>query len=144
MNNQTLLDVTAYIDENIYHSAIWDEADEKTRKKAVNNSIQILTTYLKSHFTAEADIPVNILANQIVWFMRVDDTFLRAEMGASYIQMSGVMVNIKDKDRTIAPYVLDALGISPDAVTGGITKRKVGRYAGRYVGTAESILRREQ
>lgn len=144
MNSQTLTDVTAYIDENIYHSAIWDEADATTRAKAINNCIALLTTLLKAYYKVEADIPVDILAHQTVWFMRIDDTFLRAEMGASYIQMAGVMVNIKDKDRSIAPYVMDTLGITPDALTGGITKRKVGRYSGRKIGTPDSLLRREQ
>lgn len=144
MNSQTLMDVSQYIDENIYHSAIWDEADDTNRKKAINNSIDLLIHGLKGIYKAESDIPVNILSNQVVWFMRIDDTFLRSEMGASYIQMSGVMVNIKDKDRSIAPYVLDALGITPDAITGGVTRRKVGSYSGRTIGTTGSLLRREQ
>lgn len=144
MNNQTLLDVTAYINENIYHSSVWDEADDLARSKAINNSIDLLIRGLRGIYSVETDIPVNILANQVIWFMRIDDTFLRAEMGASYIQMSGVMVNIKDKDRSIAPYVLDCLGITPDAITGGVTRRKVGSYSGRTIGTADSRLRREQ
>lgn len=144
MNNQTLLDVTAYINENIYHSAVWDESTDSARSKAVNNSVDILIHGLNGVYTKGEDIPINILANQVVWFMRIDDTFLRAEMGASYIQMSGVMVNIKDKDRSISPYVLDALGITPDPLTGGVSKRKVGRYVNRINGTPQSLLRREQ
>lgn len=144
MNNQTLLDVTAFIDENIYHSAVWDEATDTARRKAVNNSMDILIHGLNGVYINGEDIPINILANQVVWFMRIDDTFLRAEMGASYIQMSGVMVNIKDKDRSISPYVLDALGITPDPLTGGVSKRKVGRYVNRINGTPQSLLRREQ
>lgn len=137
----TLAEVTTYINENIYHSAVWDEADVTAQEKAYNNSCDILLTYLPTVYTSITAIPANILSQQVVWLMRIDDTFLRAEMGASYIQMSGVMVNIKDKDRTIAPYVLDALGISPDAVTGGITKRKVGSYSGRAIGTDISVFR---
>ena len=144
MNSQTLTDVTAYIEESVYHSAIWDEATAGVRSKAINNCIELLVTVLKDKFLVEADIPVNILSHQTVWFMRIDDTFLRAEMGASYIQMSGVMVNIKDKDRSIAPFVMDALDITPDALTGGVTRRKVGSYSGRYIGTPDSRLRREQ
>ena len=144
MNSLTMTSVSQYIDESVYHSSIWDEASESIRGKAINNCIAILTTVLKDKFPVEADIPVDILSHQTVWFMRIDDTFLRAEMGASYIQMSGVMVNIKDKDRSVAPYVMDVLGITPDALTGGVTKRKVGSYAGRYVGTPDSVMRREQ
>ncbi|GAB6153732.1 hypothetical protein JCM17380_24820 [Desulfosporosinus burensis] len=144
MLSQTLLDVSQYITDNIYHSTIWDESDDTQRGKAINNSIDLLILGLKGIYTSETDIPINILAHQTIWFMRIDDTFLRAEMGASYIQMSGVMVNIKDKDRSIAPYVMDALGITPDPLTGGVTKRKVGSYSGRKVGTPESLYRREQ
>lgn len=141
MNSQTFLNVTQFIDENIYHSAIWDEADDTARRKAVNNSIDLLLRTFSNFYTVETDIPTNILSNQVVWFMRIDDTFLRAEMGASYIQMSGVMVNIKDKDRSIAPYVLDCLGVTPDALTGGVTKRKIGSYSGRRKGTDTSVFR---
>lgn len=144
MNNLTLQDITDYIDENVYHSAIYDEATELLRTKAINNCISLLTIILKKYYPTEADIPVDILAQQTVYFMRIDDTFLRAEMGASYIQMSGVMVNIKDKDRSIAPYVMDSLGITPDALTGGVSRRKVGSYSDRVIGTPISLLRREQ
>lgn len=142
MADDTLTAVTDYIDDNIYHSSVWDEANSTARSKAINNSIDLLIRGLDGRYSAEEDIPINILANQVVWFMRIDDTFLRAEMGASYIQMSGVMVNLKDKDLSIAPYVLDCLGISPDPITGGVTKRKVGRYiTSPTVGTDISIFR---
>lgn len=142
MNSNTYLEVSQYIDESIYHSSIWDEAEVALRNKAVNNCVALLiNTIPNSLYTVEADIPIDILAHETVWFMRIDDTFLRAEMGASYIQMSGVMVNIKDRDRSIAPYVLTALGITPDSLTGGVTKRKVGRYTSRQKGTGQSIFR---
>lgn len=144
MDNQTFLDVTSYITENIYHSGVWDETTDEKRRKAVSNSIETLLTYLPKYFEDEAAIPVNVLAQQTIWLMRVDDTFLRAEMGVTYIQMAGVMLNISNKDRSIAPYVLDYLGITPDPITGGLSKRKVGRYINREIGTPDSIYRREQ
>jgi hypothetical protein len=141
MLDQTFANVTEYITDNVYHSSIWDEAEYDVKKKAVNNCIALLTVILKKYYTAEADIPIDVLAHQIVWFMRIDDTFLRAEMGVSYIQMSGVMVNIADKDRSIAPYVMDVLGITPDLITKGVTRRKVGSYTGRTIGTTTTIFR---
>lgn len=137
-------EITNYINDNIYHSSVWDEAEDTQRKKAINNSIAILLNILSDYYTADTDITTDVIAQQTVWFMRIDDTFLRAEMGISYIQMSGVMLTITDKDRSIAPYVLDKLNISPDAITKGFSRRKVGRYSGRIVGTPESILRKEQ
>lgn len=144
MDSQTFDNVTSYITENIYHSSVWDEADETNRQKAVSNSIETLLTYLPKYFTSEADIPINVLSQQTIWLMRIDDTFLRAEMGVTYIQMAGVMLNISDKDRSIAPYVLGYLGISPDPITGGLPKRKVAHYTHRHIGTSESLYRREQ
>jgi hypothetical protein len=142
MADTTISSLDTYIDANIYHSGVWDEATDAQRTKALNNCVNLLIALFPDRYTANADIPVDILANQVVWFMRIDDTFLRAEMGATYIQMSGVMVNIKDKDRSIAPYVLAKLGITPDPLTGGLSRRKVGSYSYRTVGTDLSIHRR--
>lgn len=142
ISQEKFLEIGTFIDENILHSSVWDEAEEKLRKKAVNNSALTLTRMLPRYFPNDEEISIDVLANQVVWILRVDDTFLRAEMGASYIQMSGVMVNIKDRDRSICPYVLDVLGITPDPITGGLSKRKVGRYSGKQNGSDYSIFRR--
>lgn len=128
ITEEKLLEVTGFIQDNILHSNVWDEANEITRKKAVNNAAHTLYTFLGKFDSKEA-IPTDILANQVVWILRIDDTFLRAEMGVSYIQVSGVMVNLLDKDRTISPYVLQVLGLSLDAMTGGLSRRKVGSYS---------------
>lgn len=142
ISQEKFLEIGTFIEENILHSSVWDEAEEKLRRKAVNNSALTLTRLLARYFPNPEEISVDVLANQVVWILRVDDTFLRAEMGASYIQMSGVMVNIKDRDRSICPYVLDVLGITPDPITGGLSKRKVGRYSGKQNGSDYSIFRR--
>ncbi len=121
-----VVEVSNYIDENIYHSKVWDNADSKARLKAVNNSERILKRVLKKYLGSE--VPIEYIAEQAVYLMRIDDTFLRAELGATNITLDGISVSIKDKDRTIAPAVLDSLGITPDAITRGISRRKVGRY----------------
>lgn len=124
-------EVNRYIDENIYHSKVWDNSNDKAKLKAVNNSERILKRVLKKYLGAE--VPIEYIAEQAVYLMRIDDTFLRAELGATSITLDGVSVSIKDKDRTIAPAVLDSLGITPDAITGGLSRRKVGKY-GTHVG----------
>lgn len=121
-----ITEVSNYIDENIYHSKVWDNADNKARVKAVNNSERILKRLLSEYLGTE--VPVEYLAEQAVYLMRIDDTFLRAELGATSITLDGISVSIKDRDRTIAPAVLDSLGITPDAITGGLSRRKVGSY----------------
>ena len=122
-----ITEISNYIDENIYHSKVWDTADNKARVKAVNNSERILKRVLRKYLADE--VPVEYLAEQAVYLMRIDDTFLRAELGATSITLDGISVSIKDKDRTISPAVLDSLGITPDAITGGISRRKVGSYS---------------
>lgn len=120
-------EISNYIDENIYHSKVWDTADSKARVKAVNNSERILKRVLRKYLADE--VPIEYIAEQAVYLMRIDDTFLRAELGATSITLDGISVSIKDKDRTIALAVLDSLGITPDAITGGISRRKVGSYS---------------
>lgn len=133
--------VESFIEEYVYHNSIYMNAVDSDRERAIKHSGHVLANRLSKYFKSEDEIPVDILAHQVVWLMQIDDTFIRADLGATYIQMSGVMVNIKDKDRSIAPYVLSALGITPDPLTGGLSQRKVGRYSGRIVGTDSSIYR---
>jgi hypothetical protein len=134
--------VADYIASNILHSSVWDEATPTQKTKAVNNAVSMLLTYLPDKFPTADSISTEFVAHQAVWMLRIDDTFLRAELGISYIQMSGVMVTIADKDRSINPYILSALKISVDS-KGGITKKKVARYTGtRDLGSPYSNLRR--
>lgn len=136
--------VNLYVANNLLHSSVWDEADVVRRTKAVNNAVRVLLSRLPDKFKLETDISTELLAQQAVWMLRIDDTFLRAEMGITYVQMSGVMVSIDQKDLSVCPFVLNALNISLDPFTKGITHRKVASYTGtRTVGTPESIMRRE-
>lgn len=124
---ERVLKINDYIEKNIYHSNLWDKATEREKLKAVNNSERILKRMLTKYL--EQEIPIEYLAEQAIYIMRIDDTFLRAELGATNIALDGVSISIKDKDRTIAPAILDSLGITPDSVTGGISRRRVGKYA---------------
>lgn len=136
-----ITNVEIFIEESVYHNSVFVNAIESDKERAIKHSIHVLANRLSNYFKSEKEIPVDVLAHQVVWLMQIDDTFLRADLGATYIQMSGVMVNIKDRDRSIAPYVLSALGITPDPLTGGLTQRKVGRYSGRVAGIDSSIYR---
>lgn len=131
----TLPDVEQYILENILHSDVWDKAEEIKKVKAMNNAKSTLLAHLAKYFPAEEDLSVSYVAHQAVWLLRIDDTILRSELGISYIQMSGVMVNIKDKDNSVAPFVLASLGLKT---------RKVASYESeRPVGTPDTIFRGE-
>ena len=120
-------DVNTFIDEFIYQSKVWDKADERSRKKAINQSIRTLQMLLPNVYGE--DIPTEHLAEQTVWLMKIDDTFQRAELGANSMSVDGFSISIKDKDRSLSPFILSVNGITPDAVTGGLSKRRVVPYS---------------
>lgn len=124
--------VYEFINTTIFRNDIFVNASEDEQHRALRQAEHILLQRLGKYFPDD-NIPADMMAHQTIWILQLDDTFARAEMGASYIQMSGVMINIADKDRTICPYVLGALGLSPDALTGGLSVRKVGRYVGHNI-----------
>lgn len=115
--------VNEFIVENILHSGVWDSADEVQRKKAVNQSERMLKRYFPKVYTEE--VPVEHLAEQSIWILKVDDLFQRADMGATYISVDGVSMNIKDKDRSLCPFIMEVLNLS----SGWNQRRKVGRYS---------------
>lgn len=120
-------EVNSFIEEHVFQSKVWDVADERFRKKAINQSIRTLKMLLPAIY--KEDIPVEHLAEQTVWLMKVDDTFQRAELGASSMSVDGFSISIKDKDRSLAPFILTVNNITPDAVTGGLSKRRVVPYS---------------
>lgn len=131
-------EVVEFVENYIYQNRIFVAADSDSQTRAINHAELILTKRLPKFFPNVDEIPVDILGHQTVWIMQIDDTFIRADMGATYIQMAGVMVSIKDKDRSIAPYVLQSLGITEN----DLINRKVGRYVDRQIGTPHSNYRR--
>lgn len=132
-----IAEVTQFVENYIYHNSVFVEATEEQQFRAINHCELLLVKRLSKYFKEIKDIPLDILSHQVVWLMQIDDTFIRADMGATYVQMAGVMVTIKDKDRSIAPYVLQSLGITE----ADLNRRKVARYVDRVVGTPYSNLR---
>ena len=114
--------VDTYIKTNILHSDAWDMCSMDTKNKAVNNAMRILTRFFPA--TYKDNMPIEHVAEQSVWMLRVDDMFQRAELGATYINCDGVAINLAQKDRTLAPFIMQVNG-----VTAGFGTRKVGRYA---------------
>lgn len=118
-----LQEVNQYIDENVLHSKLWDVATDKVKTKAINNAQRILRMMLPNYYTDS--IPVEHIAEQSLWMLKIDDSLQRAELGVTYIQIDGVAMNITDKDRSIAPYIMKALKLPQ----GYFIKRRVGRYS---------------
>lgn len=113
--------VDQYITDNILHSKLWDDATPEIRSKAVNQSVNTLLKYLPDVYKDEESLPVDDVAEQVLWLLKLDDYMQRAEMGAMMITVDGIQINIKDMDRTISPKILSYYGKS-------IKKRKVGSY----------------
>lgn len=114
--------VNEYIDLNVLQSSVWDNADIKTRTKALNNSKRILTLHLNKYY--KDNIPVEHLAEQCIWMLKIDDTLQRSEMGVTSVQIDGISVSMTQLDRTIAPFICRALNIP----IGFLHKRRVGSY----------------
>lgn len=114
--------VTEYIKENILHSKLYDSADDTTKRKAVNQSVNMLFKLL-GVFKRKEDIPVSDVAEQALWLLKMDDTMQRVEMGATSISVDGISISFSEMDRSIAPSVLSGYGMHT-------TKRsRVGSYS---------------
>lgn len=117
--------VTTFIQDNVYHSKLFDNATDLQRKKAVNQAINTLLKHLPDVYKGrdKDTLPVEDVAEQALWIMKLDDSFQRAELGATMITVDGVSVMLREMDRTISPVVLNAYGIRDTR------KRKVGSYS---------------
>lgn len=115
--------VNEFISDNILHSAVWDSAGELQRKKAVNQSERMLKRFFPKIYIDE--VPIEHLAEQSIWILKIDDMFQRAEMGVSSISIDGISMNINAKDRSVCPFIMEELHLSE----GWNLKRKVAKYS---------------
>lgn len=114
--------VTQFINENMLHSKVFDRATETQRRKAVNQAVNTLIRHLPDVYKDKEALPVEDVAEQTLWLLKVDDTFQRADLGAVMVTVDGVTVQMREMDRTIAPSILNLYGIRDTR------KRKVGAY----------------
>ena len=134
-----LENVQTYINENILQSAVWDKATDVVRKKAINTANRSLMRLLPNIYPTVEAIPVEHTAEQAIWCLKIDDSFQRAELGATSMAVDGFSISIKERNRSIAPFIMEANNITPDAFTGGVTKRKVGNYTTSLVDAYHGI-----
>jgi hypothetical protein len=114
--------VTAYINENVLHSKVFDNATDSMKLKAVNQASNTLVKYMSDVYISVDEIPIDELSEQVLWILKVDDSIQRAEMGALMITVDGVSIQIKDMERIISPNILALYGKS------SVKKRRVGSY----------------
>lgn len=115
--------VNEFISENILHSGVWDSATEEQKKKAVNQSKRTLKRFFPKVYIDE--IPVEHLAEQSIWILKIDDMVQRAEMGATSISVDGISISYSQKDRSLCPFIMEVMNLSE----GWNLRRKVGRYS---------------
>ena len=116
-------DVSDFIAENILHSGVWDSATDTQKQKAVNQANRTLKRLFPKVYLSE--VPVEHIAEQCIWILKIDDMVQRAEMGATYISVDGVSISYSNKDRSVCPFVMQELNLSE----GWNSRRKVGRYS---------------
>lgn len=105
-------EVTTYIDENILQSVLWDAAEDSVRKKAVNNAEHTLKTLLADVYKGQNSIPVDDVAQQAIFMLKIDDSFQRAELGVVQMSIDGMTLIFRDRDYTIAPFISGKYGIT--------------------------------
>lgn len=115
--------VDEFISENVLHSGVWDSATGEQKKKAVNQSNRTLKRFFPNIYTDE--IPVEHLAEQSLWILKIDDMVQRAEMGVTSISVEGISISYSQKDRSICPFIMEVLNLSE----GWNSRRKVARYS---------------
>lgn len=120
----TVNQVNEFISENILHSEVWDNATDIQRKKAVNQSTRSLLRILKSKYPTD-EIPIDHIAEQCLWILKIDDMVQRSEMGAKYINVDGISISYSQKDRSVCPYIMQIFNLSE----GWNSRRKVGSYS---------------
>ncbi|MFG3611439.1 hypothetical protein [Rummeliibacillus stabekisii] len=125
----TVEEITAYIDENVVFSQLYDNASDKTKSKAINQAVNTLFKYMSDVYTTRDSIPIDDIVEQALWTLKIDDSFQRAEMGATMITVDGIQLQIGYMDRTISPKILSLYGIRD------VNKRK--SRAGSYQDSME-------
>lgn len=105
-------EVSNFIDANILQSQLWDAATPEYRSKAVNNAELNLKTLLADVYVGTESIPVDDIAQQAIFLMKIDDSFQRAELGVVQMSIDGMTLIFRDRDYTIAPYISGKYGIT--------------------------------
>lgn len=114
--------VENYIKSNVLHSNAFDKADSLQKEKAVNQARNMLVRFLPHIYSSLESVPVEDVAEQALWLLKMDDSVQRAEQGATSIRVDGITINYSDMDRTIAPNIQRLHGVR------SIRQMKVARY----------------
>lgn len=115
--------VDAFIKDNILHTDAWDSAEASQKKKAVNHAERTLRRYFPKAYKEE--VPVEHLAEQCVWLLKIDEMVQKAEFGVTSFTIDGISVTVTAKDNSLCPFLLDYHNLS----AGWNVRRKKASYS---------------
>lgn len=97
-----------FINDFVFYKDKWIELSAENRQVIANNADALLKRELSHHFAADNDIPIDVLAEQVIYMLDQDDSFRRAEMGMSYFFTNGLYISFDKNDmgRSIARTIL--------------------------------------
>lgn len=116
--------VTEFINNNIVNSSAYDSATELQKRKAVNQAERQLLRLFPDKYV-DGNIPVEHLAEQSIFLLKIDDLIQRSDLGVTFIMVDGISMNISKIDRTVCPYIMQVFNLSEN----WNARRKVGRYS---------------
>lgn len=105
-------EVKTYITENILKNELFIKATGEEQKRAVKEAEQ----QLKNFYGEKTELPIQAIAYQALWLLRVDDAVQRSEQGVSSISLNGITISTKSPRPHISPEVFLLLG------------RRIGRF----------------
>lgn len=117
-------EVCEYVGAYLFNTEEWEQATEQQKQKAINQAGRTLLNTLGDFY--KMGIPVEHLAEQCNWIVRVDSMVAKAEMGVTSLSIDGMSVSLSQRNNSICPFVLDAFSLPSDWVN--LKKRKVGKY----------------
>lgn len=114
-------EVLDYIAANRFDADEFDALSDTKKAKLINQSAQTLKTFL-NYKTLEL-VPIEEIAEQCLWTLRINEYVKRAEVGITAIAVDGISVAVSEKDTTIAKAIMLKHGKTT------VRKIKTGQYA---------------
>lgn len=100
-----LSEADKYFNSSVYHNEEWQNADEDSKKRALQNALNILSRQYRNR-----EIPIVAVFEQALWLMKISEARKQAEHGVVSYSVDGITVSLSQVDRSIAPSVIQILG----------------------------------
>lgn len=111
----------------VLHNSEWVEADDNTKARALATAEQNLQRVVKKGFV----IPNEAIFEQAIMLLRMDDSFLKAQLGQTQASVSGISISYDlSKVNLVKGIPISQIAIAIIKEAGGSIEgtTKVGRY----------------